>query len=176
MNIQILLAFIAVALTGTTFPAAAASSLRDNFASYLKHNPASSIVGLVEADLSAGAVLGAVEATHVFFEEPQDNPETVLSTFRIKDGKEEDFVRTERQTWATYTQHDLVKPNFHVLLRGSDESGKVVYTELFTWKSHAIPDHASADVKTLWAQLESECEARGGHRGIEFSEVQIVVN
>ena len=50
----------------------------------------------------------------------QDVAETVLTTFRVRDGKEPDFLKTERQTWAAYVGQNLVNSKFHVLLRGTD--------------------------------------------------------
>ena len=36
------------------------------------------------------------------------------------------------------------------------------------------PEHALDEVKSLWDQEQSMCEARDGHKGIEGGEVQLV--
>ena len=59
-------------------------------------------------------------------------------------------------------------------MKGVDEAGKTYFVEILTWKDHEAPDHASEEIRAIWAQLEAFCEPRLGHRGIEFPEVQIV--
>src|ERR1700733_12083774 len=129
----------------------------------------------IEARFRPGVVLSDTERIALSVASgQQDDSETVLTTFRVRDGREADFLETERQTWAAYVGQKLVNSKFHVLLRGTDDSGKLLFTEVFTWKSHDNPDHVGPDIKALWSQLEALCEPRGGHRGLEFSEVHLV--
>jgi len=101
-------------------------------------------------------------------------PETVLSTFHVQAGKEKDFEDVLSRTWAIYQKEQLVFAQPHILVRGSEDSGKPYFVEVFTWVSHAAPDHAPASVQTIWKEMNSLCEARGGHTKIEFTEVQII--
>jgi len=41
--------------------------------------------------------------------------------------------------------------------------------------SHNAPDHAPESVKAIWRQMQSLCEARDGHDGLEGGEVEILV-
>lgn len=100
--------------------------------------------------------------------------ETVLSTFRARAGKEDELQKTLNQEWATLRKLGLVLADPHILLKGKDESGKPIFVEVLTWKDHDAPDHAPPEVQAIWKQLESLCEARLGHRGIEFPEFEIV--
>ena len=36
------------------------------------------------------------------------------------------------------------------------------------------PDHAPAEIQTIWAEMNRLVEPRNGHPGLEFSEVSIV--
>ena len=105
---------------------------------------------------------------------PAGGTETVISTFRVRAGKEAEFARVHAQAWPAYRRLGLVAEKPHLVLRGVDEAGKTYFVEIFTWKDHDAPDHASPEIRAIWAQLEALCEPRLGHRGIEFPEVQIV--
>ena len=105
---------------------------------------------------------------------PAGGTETVISTFRVRAGKEAEFARVHAQAWPAYRRFDLVAEKPHLVLQGVDEAGKTYFVEIFTWKDHDAPDHASPEIRAIWAQLEALCEPRLGHRGIEFPEVQIV--
>jgi len=105
---------------------------------------------------------------------PAGRTETVISTFRVRAGKEAEFARVHAQAWPAYRRFGLVAEKPHLVLQGVDEAGKTYFVEIFTWKDHDAPDHASPEIRAIWAQLEALCEPRLGHRGIEFPEVQIV--
>jgi len=105
---------------------------------------------------------------------PAGGTETVISTFRVRAGKEAEFARVHAQAWPAYRRFGLVAEKPHLVLQGVDEAGKTYFVEIFTWKDHDAPDHASPEIRAIWAQLEALCEPRLGHRGIEFPEVQIV--
>ena len=105
---------------------------------------------------------------------PNGGTETVISTFRVRAGKEAEFARVHAQAWPAYRRFGLVAEKPHLVLQGVDEAGKTYFVEIFTWKDHDAPDHASPEIRAIWAQLEALCEPRLGHRGIEFPEVQIV--
>ena len=105
---------------------------------------------------------------------PAGGTETVISTFRVRAGKEAEFARVHAQAWPAYRRFGVVAEKPHLVLQGVDEAGKTYFVEIFTWKDHDAPDHASPEIRAIWAQLEALCEPRLGHRGIEFPEVQIV--
>ena len=105
---------------------------------------------------------------------PAGGTETVISTFRVRAGKEAEFARVHAQAWPAYRRFGFVAEKPHLVLQGVDEAGKTYFVEIFTWKDHDAPDHASPEIRAIWAQLEALCEPRLGHRGIEFPEVQIV--
>lgn len=105
---------------------------------------------------------------------PHTAPETVHSLFQVKAGKEADFVRVYGQAWAAYKRLRMVMETPHVLLQAKDDAGKPYFVEVLTWKNHDIPDHVPTEVREIWNQMESLCEARKGKRGITFEEMRVV--
>jgi hypothetical protein len=118
--------------------------------------------------------LGSPRTSAHFFAAQDSETETVLSTFRPRAGKEDELLKTMNQNWSTLRRLGLVLAGPHLILRGKDESGKTIFVEILTWRDHDAPDHVPAEVQTIWNQLQSLVEERGGHRGIEFPEFEIV--
>jgi hypothetical protein len=111
---------------------------------------------------------------HRSFAAQDSDTETVLSTFRPRAGKEDELLKTMGKDWATLSKLGLVLQQPHIVLRGKDDAGKTIFVELLTWRDREAADHVPAEVQAIWNQLQSEVEDRGGHRGIEFPEFDIV--
>ena len=47
---------------------------------------------------------------------PDDQPETVLVTFHVQPGHEEEMKKVLAEAWQTYTRLDMVLPQPHVIL------------------------------------------------------------
>jgi hypothetical protein len=105
----------------------------------------------------------------------ESDPETVLVTYHVKPGKAEELAKVIDLTWATYRQLGLVFEKPHLVMRGKEDNN-VFFTEILTWKNHSAPDHAPAEVKALWDQMQLLCERRDGHGTIEIPEVEIIRN
>jgi hypothetical protein len=99
--------------------------------------------------------------------------ETVVTTFHVRDGKEAEMSKLIQRAWDTYNKFGMVLPEPNIVARGTDNSGKLFFMEILSWKNHDVPDTAPAEVQAIWAEMEALCEKREGHRGIEFHEVQI---
>ena len=57
---------------------------------------------------------------------------------------------------------------------GAAEDGdQTRFVESFTWVK--TPDHAPDNVKAIWQQEHSLCEARDGHTGIEGGAVHLII-
>ena len=120
--------------------------------------------------LSACSGINAGQQTTV-----KSDPETMLLTYHVKTGKEGELEGVLAQAWALYRKEHLVLAEPHVLVRGTEDGGKTRLVEIFTWVSHAAPDHAPASVQAVWEQEQALCEGRDGHAGIDGSEVKRVV-
>ena len=101
-------------------------------------------------------------------------PETVLVTYRVKSGSEAEFQSVLSHAWHVYRSEHLVFAEPHIVVRDTEDGGKARYVEIFTWVSHAAPEHAPDSVKAIWKQEHSLCEERNGHSGIEGGEVEFL--
>ncbi len=100
-------------------------------------------------------------------------PETVITTFHVKDGKDAEMSKLIQRAWNTYDKFGMVLPQPNIIAHGIDDAGKLFFIEILSWKNHDAPDNAPAEVQAIWAEMETLCEKRDGHRGIEFHEVHI---
>jgi hypothetical protein len=100
--------------------------------------------------------------------------ETVLVTYHVKAGKEVELQVTLLRTWEIYRTEHLVAAEPHIIVHGADDGGGTRFVEMFTWASHAAPEHAPDSIKKIWEQEQSLCEARNGHEAIQGGEVELV--
>jgi hypothetical protein len=98
--------------------------------------------------------------------------ETVMITYHVQAGKEAEFQALLSHGWQVYHSEHLVFAEPHIIVRDSEDGGKMRFVEIFTWIKS--PDHAPESVQAVWKQEQLLCEARSGHKGIEGGEVQIV--
>ena len=104
---------------------------------------------------------------------PDDQPETVHITYHVQKGHEENMKKILSEAWQAYTQQDMVAPNLHVIVQGNEGSDPY-FAEIFTWRSHDIPDHMPAQVQTIWKRMNAICEKRDGKPPIDGGEVQLI--
>jgi hypothetical protein len=78
------------------------------------------------------------------------------------------------RAWGIYRQENLVRSEPHVIIRAHESNGKTRFVEIFTWVSHAAPEHAPASVPAIWKQEMLLCEARDGHLALEGGEVELI--
>ena len=105
---------------------------------------------------------------------PGPGSETMHSVAHVKAGHEAEYAQLSANAWSLYKRLGLVLDKPHVVLKGTDEKGRTYFVEVFTWKSADIPDHAPAEEKAIWQQLEAACEVRDGRPGIDFAEVTAI--
>lgn len=102
------------------------------------------------------------------------DPETVLVTYHVKSGKEAEFRELLSRAWEIYRKEHLVFAQPHVIVQDKESGDKPRFIEIFTWVSHSAPEHAPGSVKTIWDQMQSQCEARDGHGGLVGGEVDLL--
>lgn len=103
-----------------------------------------------------------------------DEPETVLVTFHVQPGHEEEMKKVLADAWQAYTRLDMVLPQPHVIVQGS-ENGRPYFAEILTWKDRNIPDHMPAEVQAIWKHMGAICEKRGDKPPIDGGEVQLIL-
>jgi hypothetical protein len=102
-----------------------------------------------------------------------DPPETVMATFYLKPDQADAFFKMMPEYWATLLRLNMVDAE-QVFVKGTDESGKPIAVQIFSWKHISIPDNMPAEVQTYWTKMGEMTEKRGGHQPIEFPAVHIV--
>lgn len=125
-------------------------------------------IGLFVAGLLvAGGAVAAVAAAR------DDDPETVLITFRAKAGAEAELAQVIADHWATATKMNLVRAEPHVTVRTKGAAGKISFVDIFTWRDRDIPDNAPAAIQKIWGDMSRLTESRDGRPGIDIAEVTL---
>jgi hypothetical protein len=101
-------------------------------------------------------------------------PSVAICTYRIKPGKEDQFIALLRKHWPTLRDLGMAEDTPSLTFRGADESGATVITEILTWKNADMPNraHEVPSVMALWEPMGMCCEARLGRPPMEFPQVQ----
>jgi hypothetical protein len=99
--------------------------------------------------------------------------ETVLITYHVKSGKEAEFQALLSHAWEIYRSEQMVFYRPHTVVRTVEDGDKTRFVEVFTWVK--TPDHAPDNVKAIWQQEHSLCEARNGRPEIEGGQVQLII-
>ena len=102
-----------------------------------------------------------------------DDPETVMITFRAKAGADHELAQVIADHWATATKLNLVRSDPHVTLRTKAAAGKVSFVEIFTWRDRDIPDNAPPAILKIWDEMTRLTETRDGRPGLEITEVTL---
>jgi len=101
------------------------------------------------------------------------NPPVAICTYRVKGGKEDEFITLLRRHWPTLRDLGLVQGVPSPVYRGTDESGGTVITEILTWKDGDMPNraHEIPSVMAIWEPMGICCEPRLGRPPMEFPQV-----
>jgi len=105
----------------------------------------------------------------------ETDPETVLVTYHVREGKTDELAQLLDKAWATYQRLGMVLDKPHLVMKGKEKGG-VFMAEILRWKSHSAPDNAPAEVFALWDEMQKLCEKRGERDGIEIRETEMLRN
>jgi hypothetical protein len=105
-----------------------------------------------------------------------DVSETVLITFRPKPQAEQELADVIARHWKEARRLDLVLATPHLTLRGRDGAGRVVLTEVLTWRDASIPDAAPATILEIWKRMNELVEERDGRPGLVFDAVIVLTS
>jgi len=99
---------------------------------------------------------------------------TALCTYRIKEGKDEEFRMLLLDHWPTLQQLGLVTDEAPQIFRGKDESGKSFFVEILHWKISDGPNVAEQmpEVLAIWERMGKLVETRLGRPAMEFPHVE----
>ena len=106
----------------------------------------------------------------------QAEPATVISTFRVIEGKEQEFIALLRVHWSTLREQGLVTDTPSQVFRGREASGASYFVEIFEWRDEAAvrTAHELPAVMAVWEPMGALCEARDGKPSMEFPHVEPV--
>ena len=104
----------------------------------------------------------------------QYDAQAVIVRYQVRAGSEAEFEKISAEAWQIYLRLDLIRAMPHVVLRGKDDTGAPYFLELVPWKDRAVTENPPPEVRALWPRLEGVCEARAGHRAIEFPDLQVM--
>jgi hypothetical protein len=105
-----------------------------------------------------------------------DVPETVLITFRPKPQAEQELAEVIARHWKEARRLDLVLATPHLTLRGRDGAGRVVLTEVLTWRDASVPDAAPAAILEIWKRMNELVEERDGRPGLALDTVTVLTS
>lgn len=85
----------------------------------------------------------------------KSEPVRMLCTYRVKDGKEVDFLRLLEKHWPTLREVGLATDEAARVLRSTDKAGKAVFIEMFSWKDATSPEvaHQTPEVMSVWEPM-----------------------
>jgi len=92
-------------------------------------------------------------------------PETVMITYRAKRGSEAQLAQVVAKHWDTARRLELVTSDPRHLYRAGS-----MLIEVFTWKDAEIPDHAPAEIRAIWDEMNALVE-KGGISILEVERV-----
>jgi hypothetical protein len=103
-------------------------------------------------------------------------PETVICLYRVRGGREDEFVDLLSRHWPTLRELGLATPHPPRHYRGAEQSGDPLFVEIFEWASAdaAGVAHEHPDVMAIWESMDALTESRDGRPNMEFPHVQAI--
>jgi hypothetical protein len=100
---------------------------------------------------------------------PKKNDSVVVCTYRVKAGREKEFIALLKRHWPTLRKLGLVHELPRMALQGRDTEQTSCFVEVFAWKDRGVEvAHNHPEVIALWEPMEQMCEARDGRPATEF--------
>jgi hypothetical protein len=97
------------------------------------------------------------------------NDQVVVCTYRVKAGREQEFISLLKRHWPTLRKLGLIHEQPRMALQGRDSAKTSSFVEVFAWKDRGFEAaHQHPEVLALWEPMEQMCEARDGHPATEF--------
>jgi hypothetical protein len=95
--------------------------------------------------------------------------QVVVCTYRVKSGREQDFIGLLKRHWPTLRKLGLVLEQPRMALQGRDTDQTPCFVEVFAWKDRGFEvAHKHPEVLAIWEPMEQMCEPRDGRPAMEF--------
>lgn len=106
---------------------------------------------------------------------PQRAPETVIITLHAKAGSEAALAEVIARHYETADRLRLLSsPAPHLTLRGVDERGGTVFTEILTWRDDEAPDNAPPEIQSIWKEMNALVDQQNGKPALTIVPVQVI--
>jgi hypothetical protein len=106
---------------------------------------------------------------------PKTNDQVVVCTYRVKIGRERDFIALLERHWPILRKLGLVHEQPRMALQGHDTDKASCFVEIFAWKDRGFEvAHKHPEVLALWEPMEQMCEARDGRPATEFPHYSVL--
>src|SRR5260370_28296403 len=103
------------------------------------------------------------------------NEQVVVCTYRVKIGREQDFIALLERHWPTLRKLGLVREQPRMALQGYDTDTTPCFVEIFAWKDRGFEGaHKHPEVLELVQPMEQMCEARDGRPATEFPHYSVL--
>jgi hypothetical protein len=101
--------------------------------------------------------------------------QVVVCTYRVKIGRERDFLALLERHWPTLRKLGLVHEQPRMALQGRDTDKTSCFVEIFAWKDRGFEvAHKHPEVLALWEPMEQMCEPRDGRPATEFRHYSVL--
>ena len=106
---------------------------------------------------------------------PPRAPETVIITLHAKAGFEAALAEVIARHYETADRLRLLaSPAPHLTLRGVDERGGTVFTEILTWRDDEAPDNAPPEIQSIWKEMNALVDQQNGRPALTIAPVQVI--
>lgn len=84
-----------------------------------------------------------------------DSAVSMICTYRVKKGKDGEFLSYLRKHWATLNRVGLVSAERARIWKGVEKSGAVTFVEKFEWKEEKSAEvaHQTPEVMAIWEPM-----------------------
>jgi hypothetical protein len=98
---------------------------------------------------------------------------TVICTYRVRQGGEQDFIGLLKQHRQALKACELICEDPYLVYQG-DDSGSPFFVEIFAWKDTEAPNtaHHHPAIMAVWEPMGKLCEERNGKPSMEFPHVK----
>jgi quinol monooxygenase YgiN len=89
-------------------------------------------------------------------------PVRMVCTYRVKDGREADFLALLEKHWPALRNFDLATDDPAQVFRSKTKRGRTVFVEMFAWKDAAARDIAQQmpEVLSVWEPMLALADRR----------------
>jgi hypothetical protein len=86
---------------------------------------------------------------------------TAVCTYRVKKGREDEFLGLLRRHWPTLREVGLAEDTPSTVYKGTGDWGGTFFVEILTWKDSEMPNraHELPAVMAIWEPMGMCCES-----------------